>query len=130
MVSVAKCMMTARDSSENHLFTSSEFLTSQLQQLSSFFSRLSSKHYVQDQVDDSNIKEDQHTASEKVFGVLRSEVLQEVAPSHPIYYDSFNICELTEKSKLNKFSIQMLRDICEHCYYNNRHNHIEESPVH
>ena len=56
--SVAKSMMTARDSNGNRLFTSSEFLTSQ--QVSSFFLRLSS------------------------------------------------LCELTEKSKLNKFLIQML----------------------
>ena len=32
--------------------------------------------------------------------------------AHPIVYNSFNICELVQKSKLSSFSIKMLQEIC------------------
>ncbi|RMX52143.1 hypothetical protein pdam_00022179, partial [Pocillopora damicornis] len=34
--------------------------------------------------------------------------------NHPICYDSYYICELIADSKLSKFVIQMLQNICEH----------------
>ena len=43
------------------------------------------------------------------------KVLSEVSikHSHPITYDSYNICELVLNSKLGSFSVSMLRGICE-----------------
>ena len=91
-------MITAGDSNGNRLFSSSEFLTSQ--QVSSFFSRLSSKHKLEDdEMMESDFEENQNVENEKAFDELRSEVLQEV--------DRYNICELIANSKLSIFAIQM-----------------------
>ena len=110
--SVSKSMMTARDSNGSRLFTSSEFLTSQ--QISSFFSRLASKRSQDQATDSDNELEDQNVENEEAFSDLRSEILRDVALVHPICYDNHNLCELIANSKLSKFAIQMLRNICEH----------------
>ena len=103
--SVAKSMMTARDSNGNRLFTSSEFLTGQ--QVSSFFSRLASKRTLEnDEMTESDIEENQNVEDEEAFSELRSKIPPEVALTHPICYDSYGICEL--------IAIQMLQSICEH----------------
>lgn len=62
----------------------------------------------------SNIEENQNVEDEEAFSEMRSEILQDVSLSHPICYDSYNICELIADSKLSKFAIQMLQNICEH----------------
>ena len=106
-------MMTARDSNGKGLFTSSEFLTSQ--QVSSFFSRLSSKRKLEDgEMTDSDIEENQNVKNEEALWELRSEILQEVALTHPICYDCYDICELIANSKPSNFAIQMLQKICDH----------------
>ena len=111
--SVSKSMMTARDNNGQRLFTSAEFLTSQ--QVSSFFSRLSSKRKLGDgEMTDSDIEENQNAKNEEALCELRSEILQEVALTHPICYDCYDICELIANSKLSNFAIQMLQKICEH----------------
>lgn len=108
--SVSKSMTPAGDSNGNRLFSSSEFLTSQ--QVSSFFSRLSSKPKLEDdEMMESDFEENQNVENEKAFDGLRSEVLQEVALTNPICYDRYNICELTANSKLSIFAIQMLKYI-------------------
>ena len=106
--------MTAKsDSNGNRLFTSSEFLTGQ--KVSSFFSRLTSKRTLEnDGLTESDIEESQDVEDEEAFRKLRSEIIQEVALRHSICYDSCNICELLADSKLSRFAIQMLQDICEH----------------
>ena len=60
-----------------------------------------------------DIEENQNVEDEEAFSKLRSEILQEVALSHPICYDSYNICELIADSKLSKCAIQMLQNIYE-----------------
>ena len=88
-------MITAGDSNGNRLFSSSEFLMSQ--QVSSFFSRLSSKRKLEDdEMMESDFEENQNVENEKAFDELRSEVLQEFALTHPICYDRYNICELNQ----------------------------------
>ena len=82
---------------ETAFFASSEFLTGQ--QISSFFSRLASKRTLENgEMTESDIKESQGVEDEEAFRKLRS----------------YNICELIADSKLSKFAIQMLQDICEH----------------
>ena len=111
--SVSKSMMTATDSYGKRLFTSSEFLMSQ--QVSSFFSRLSSKRKLGDgEMTDSDIEENQNVKNEEALRELWSEILQEVALTHPICYDCYDICELIANSKLSNFAIEMLQKICEH----------------
>ena len=63
---------------------------------------------------ESDIQESQNVEDKEAFRKLRSEILQEVALRHPICYASYNICELILDSKLSKFAIQMLQDICGH----------------
>ena len=63
---------------------------------------------------ESDIEESQNVEDEEAFRKLRSEILEDVALRHPICYTSYNICELIADSKLSKFTIQMLQDICEH----------------
>ena len=105
--------MTASDSNGNRFLTSSEFLTGQ--KISGFFSRLASRRTVSenDEMTESDIEENQNVEDEEAFSELRSEILQEVALSHPICYDSYNICELIADSKLSKCAIQMLQNIYE-----------------
>ena len=43
---------------------------------------------------------------------LSNEVMAEISLQHPIMYDTHNICEIAACSKLAKFSVQILQDIC------------------
>ena len=45
---------------------------------------------------------------------LREGIIAEVAEKHPICYERFNLCELSQQNKLKKFNIGMLVRICEH----------------
>ena len=45
---------------------------------------------------------------------LHEGIIAEVAEKHPICYDRFNLCELSQQNKLKKFNIDMLVRICEH----------------
>lgn len=115
--SVAKAMMTARDVHGERLFTSSEFLTSQ--QVASYFSRLASKRTLKDherEEEDSDVEIDQREAAENEydFSGLRNDVLEQLAISHPIYYDCYNLCELIKNGKISNFAIPVLQDICRH----------------
>ena len=63
---------------------------------------------------DSDIEENQNANNEEALCELQSEILQEVALTHPICYDFYDICELIANSKLSNFDFQMLQKICEH----------------
>ena len=102
--SVAKAMMTAKDVNGELLFTSSEFLTSQ--QFASYFSRLASKHALKDhkrKEEGSDVEIDQREAAENKddFSGLQSDILEQLAISHPIYYDCYNLCELIKNAKIS-----------------------------
>ncbi len=112
---VAKSMLSAKDSNGMKLFTKDEFLTSQ--QISGFFSRLSAKkslgHAVADS-DDATAEGDVASATQELHRrEVRAHVQDEVCISHPICYDQYNICELVQKSKLSQFTVKMLQKICE-----------------
>ena len=87
---VSKAMRTAKDSNGERLFGYGDLLTSQ--QTSSYFSRLAAKRSVEIDQPDS----EDETAAEDLETLLRDKVLSEVSIqlSHPIIYDSYNICEL------------------------------------
>ena len=51
---------------------------------------------------------------EKLVEELTTAVVQEVALQHPITCVIYNICELSANSKLSKFAISVLSDICQH----------------
>ena len=107
---VAKEMRRAKDADGNRLFPSSkDFLTSQ--QIASFFSRLASKNKgaltaepeldeeagEDDDDDNDNGDEDENAYSarqEKTMEDMRILATKEIGFSHPIMYDTYNICEL------------------------------------
>ena len=76
-----------------------------------YFSRLAAKRSVEvDQPDNEN-----ETPGEDLQSVLGDKVFSEVSiqHSHPIIYDSYNICELVLYSRLGFFSVSMLQGIRE-----------------
>ena len=110
--SVARSMRMSKNSDGSLLFDPSEFLTPQ--QITNFFSRLSAKRVlpIDDEAED-EIQEDLRGATEeKNLQDLSKQVLNEVSIQHPIMYDTYNICDCVSQSKLDKFSISVLQDIC------------------
>ena len=106
---VAKAMMTTRDDNGDRMFTSEEFLTTQ--QVPSFFSHLASKKRLPDVQDD-----DDAIAAENETDIqgLQEMVVQEVSLQHPILYDRHNLCELISNSKMKRFAVPVLRQMCIH----------------
>ena len=91
-------------------FDAGKFLTPQ--QIANFFSRLSAKRVLPTD-DEAEIQEDLREATEeKNLQDLSKQVLNEVSIQHPIMYDTYNLCDCVSKSKLDKFSISVLQDIC------------------
>ena len=68
---------------------------------------------IEDEVRDleSDTRADQY---ETELQELREGIIAEVAEKHPICYERFNLCELSQQNKLKKFNIDMLVRICEH----------------
>lgn len=112
--SVATAMRKAKDVNGERLFDSTEFLTAQ--QFASFFSRLAAKKTTDEDTEDDDEDEDHtaHLQRENHLQEMRDNIVtsMSIQNAHPIVYDSFNICELVQKSKLASFSIQLLQEIC------------------
>ena len=109
-----------REELGRRLFPASECL--QTQQIRSFFSRLAAAQrknaqsltgLIEDEVRDleSDTLAEQY---ETELQELREGIIAEVAEKHPISYERFNLCELSQQNKLKKFNIGMLVRICEH----------------
>ena len=114
---VSKSMRKARNADGSFLFQSDEYLTSQ--QITSFFSRLAAKKSIQVSSTSNLADDDDHddllsAMAEKDLEEMRQEVINDISIKHPITYESYNICEMAATSKLSKFSIAMLQDICKH----------------
>ena len=102
-----------RNADDSSGFDASSYLTSQ--QVAYFFSRLASKRVFQ--ANESEDEKDEHGEElnkihEQNIQDLSNEVMAETSLQHPIMYDTHNICEIAACSKLPKFSVQMLQDIC------------------
>ena len=112
--SVATAMRKAKDVNGERLFDSTEFLTAQ--QVARFFSRLAAKKTTDEDTEDDDEDEDHtaHLQRENHLQEMRDNIVtsMSIQNAHPIVYDSFNICELVQKSKLASFSIKMLQEIC------------------
>ncbi|CAB4029913.1 SURP and G-patch domain-containing 1, partial [Paramuricea clavata] len=116
---VSKSMRKARNADGSLLFLSNEYLTSQ--QITSFFSRTAAKKSIQvtsasnlDLDDDDDLDDLVSAMAEKELQQMREEILNDISIQHPITYESYNICEMATASKLSKFSIAMLQEICKH----------------
>ncbi|CAB3987050.1 SURP and G-patch domain-containing 1 [Paramuricea clavata] len=116
---VSKSMRKARNADGSLLFLSNEYLTSQ--QITSFFSRTAAKKSIQvtsasnlDLDDDDDLDDLVSAMAEKELQQMREEILNDISIQHPITYESYNICEMATASKLSKFSMAMLQEICKH----------------
>ena len=119
-VQVSIDMRCARDELGKRLFAASECL--QTQQIRSFFSRFAAAQkkkvqspadLIEDEVRDleSDTQAEQY---ESELQELREGIIAEAAEKHPICYERFNLCELSQQNKLETFNIDMLVSICEH----------------
>ena len=109
-VTVAQEMRYARDEAGSRRFTLNEFLTPR--QVQSFFSRMAAKlRNTQEEVfeEDTTAAEDQAT-----FSSTRTDILEKGQLTHPIVYDSFNLCTLYASDGFKKLSVSMLCLICEY----------------
>ena len=52
--------------------------------------------------------------NEAAFQELSDYVMANILPTHPICYDSFNLCQLMSKSKLSTLAVKLLKEICDH----------------
>ena len=125
---VSQSMRKACNADGSLLFKSDEYLTSQ--QITSFFSRTAAKKSIKtpsasntgedddefkdDDDDDDDLDDLLSAMAEKELEQMRQEVLDEISIQHPITFETYNICEMAAASKLQKFSIAMLQDICKH----------------
>ena len=110
--SVARSMRKSKNSDGGCLFYTSKFLTQQ--QIANSFSCLSAKRVLpNDDKAEDEVQEDLTEATaEKNLQDLSKEVLDEVSIQHPIMYDTYNMYEYVSQSKLDKFSVPVLQDIC------------------
>ena len=82
------------------------------QQVQSFFSRMAAKlRNRREEVleEDTTAAEDQAT-----FSSTRTDILEKCQLTHPIVYDSFNLCALYASNGFKKLSVNMLRLVCEY----------------
>ena len=113
---VAHDMRFARNNEGTRLFSVKEFLTAR--QIQSYFSRRAAKLRRQEQSTEETARETNDdniaAAEEQAYQDIRTQVLNEVQLRHPIVFDTYNLCKTFKESKLNKLSISMLRDVCDH----------------
>lgn len=104
---ISKAMRRAKHGDGSSIFEKDDFLTPL--QIAGFFSRLTAKKTYSTGGEDV----ERHEANtEKDIQELTEEVMKTFALQHPIMFDKYNICEIVGQSKLSKFSVGMLREIC------------------
>ena len=107
---VTQEMRYAKDEAGSRRFTLDEFLTPQ--KVQSFFSRMAAK--LRNRQED--VPEEDTTAAEDqaAFASTRADILENCQLTHPIVYDSFNLCALYASNGFKKLSVNMLRLMCEY----------------
>jgi Arf-GAP/Rho-GAP domain/ANK repeat/PH domain-containing protein 3 len=116
---VSKAMRKTRDANGSFLFDANSYLTSK--QIASFFSRLSAKKSLPatcsstaDDEEEESIDDLLASQEEIEFERVRQELLSEFVIAHPIFFDTYNICQMVAVSSLSKLSISVLQDICKY----------------
>ena len=102
-------MVSAKDASGNRLFTSDDFFSAN--QIAGFFSRLLAKKTLYEEVEEAE-DDFQSAADEASIEEPTYVTVQELQIRHPISYDIYNLCDMAARSKLNNFSVSVLKDIC------------------
>jgi len=108
---VAQDMRHAKHEDGSRRFTVDEFLAPQ--QIKSYFSRMTAK-FRQGSHDVADEWDGQAVAEQEAYSSTRAHILEECRLTHPITYDTYNLCELYTRNKLTKLSVPILRIICSH----------------
>lgn len=107
---VARDMRFARDKGGNRRFTVDDFLTPQ--QVQSYFSRVAAKlKNTQEETPEEDITA---AEDEAAYSLTRQTILDQCLLSHPVTFESFNLCNLNASNGFKKLSIAMLRKMCEY----------------
>lgn len=107
---VAHDMRFARNKSGNRRFTVDDFLTTQ--QVQPYFSRAAAKLK---NTQEETPEEDITAAKDEVaYSLTRQTIHNQCLFSHPVTFESFNLCNLNASNGLKKLSIAMLRKMCEY----------------
>ena len=117
-VQVATDMRKAKNQAGDRLFAREDWLTAT--QVKGFFSRLSKRFKGKIATLDQevstielNIPEDEDDEEEKVEReILITEIEDQIQVTHPIFYDTFDLCEMYHKNQLLSFKVTMLKEIC------------------
>ena len=111
---VARDMRYAKTETGERRFQVEEFLTSQ--QVQSYFSRTSAKlKRGQEQYQDEIPELDQVAAEEEInYSTTKTSVMNSIQLTHPVVYDTYNLCHLVASGGLKKLSVSMLRSICDY----------------
>ena len=110
---VAAAMRSAKNESNERLFTRAEWMTKT--QVQSFFSRLAAKHRRDQGAIDllANRDEDVQCLQENSDRHdLLDMVNREINVAHPICYDTYDLCERYQSNTLKEFNVAMLKAIC------------------
>ena len=129
---VATDMRKACDESGQRVFSRENWLNSNSNQVKSFFSRLTAKRRkdrfaasresgidttgttesdIEELMEEGELIESEQHRKETVQDILDDISVQNL---HPIVYDSFDLCEYDKKQQLGRFSVNMLKSVCNH----------------
>ena len=107
---VSKAMRRVKHSDGSNIFDKCDLTPLQI---AGFFSRLSAKKtYSVERSSEEEEPERNELITEKAIEEMSNEVTKALALPHPIMYETYNICEIVGQSKLAKFSIRTLQNIC------------------
>ena len=104
---VASDMRRAKNENGERRFAVGEFLSPQ--QIKSYFSRSAAKIKQAESVAEIDVPA---IYEEMAYSSARDKIIQECQLSHPIFYDTCNLCQLYATNKPTRFSISFLQDIC------------------
>ncbi len=109
-------MRKARNNDGSRKFSREEWLTKT--QIKSFFSRLSAARRKQqsnlDDGDEELLEEEHEYRKEENLQEEVKDMFRELAVEHPIFYDGYDICDHVKSGLISKFTVKILKDICEY----------------
>lgn len=109
-------MKKARNNDGSRKFNREEWLTKT--EIKSFFSRLSAarrkKQTNLDDIDEELMEEEHEYCKEENRQEEVNNMLRELAVGHLIIYDGYDICYHVKSGLISKFTVKILKDICEY----------------
>ena len=103
-------MRNAKDESGKRIFTRDEWLTKS--QIQGFFARLTSSRRKQQCADSASSEE--WDEGEEIHQNIVDDVVRDIGVSHPIIYDTYDLCEYSRQDIMKRFNLKMLQSICKY----------------